>query len=50
MKSKCCNWKMIVDSGDEGTSFYRCVKCGEACDPKVEKPKKPQTANKRWKR
>lgn len=36
-KSNCCNYKMIVDSSDYGTSFYRCVLCGCQCDPAIPK-------------
>jgi len=32
-KSKCCNSPMNINYGGEGTNFYVCDACGEACDP-----------------
>src|SRR3990167_8206601 len=31
--SQCCKAKLTVDTGDEGTSCYTCLKCGRASDP-----------------
>ncbi len=33
MKSKCCNADVKVVNGYEGTSYYSCNKCENACDP-----------------
>jgi len=30
--SNCCEKKMFVTSGDEGTNYYVCAGCGRACD------------------
>ena len=32
--TKCCNARWHVHCGNEGTSFYVCNKCNEACDLK----------------
>lgn len=31
-KSKCCNADVKVISGDEGTSYYQCLKCNQPTD------------------
>jgi len=31
-RSKCCGKPVTVSEGDEGTSFYVCSDCGQACD------------------
>lgn len=30
--SNCCESKIVVVTGYEGTSYYQCLKCHEACD------------------
>jgi len=32
MKSKCCGENLWIKSSTDGTGFYVCAKCGEACD------------------
>lgn len=32
LKSKCCKASLIAYSGDEGTGYYACDRCGKACD------------------
>lgn len=32
--SNCCNDKIEIKYGGEGTSFYYCKKCDNACDTK----------------
>ena len=39
MKSNCCDATMKVESGNEGTSFYYCDKCGNSCDEKIPEKK-----------
>ena len=31
--SNCCNAPIVTVHGDEGTSYYKCTKCGKGCDP-----------------
>jgi Fe-S-cluster containining protein len=38
--SKCCEApNLIIEQSDEGTGFYRCRNCGDACDFKRNKNK-----------
>lgn len=38
--SKCCNSKIKVVGGDEGTNHYECLKCKKPCDFRIpEEPK-----------
>ena len=30
--SNCCHARVFVVSGNEGTSYYACTKCDNACD------------------
>ena len=32
--SNCCLAPMTIEGGDEGTHYYVCSRCGEACDKK----------------
>lgn len=34
--SKCCKYKMFVQHGNEGTSYYVCKKCGKPCDSYIK--------------
>jgi len=43
--SKCCNDVATVKSSDEGTSYYVCSKCGEACDIYLRSIRKPTYIN-----
>ena len=44
--SKCCKKLLEVVNGDEGTSYWRCIGCGEASDPYVEQEKPPTMTDK----
>lgn len=37
-RSKCCNARLIVQGGDEGTNHYECFKCTNPCDPIMPEP------------
>jgi hypothetical protein len=37
--SNCCKAEIKVVSCDEGTNYYKCVKCNKACDIYMEKLK-----------
>ncbi len=32
--SKCCSYKVFVQCGGEGSSYYVCKKCNKPCDLK----------------
>lgn len=47
MKSKCCNVEVIVNTSNEGTSYYVCRECKEACDVACEPLIEPKFVG-RW--
>ncbi len=32
LRSNCCNSQIVAVNGEDGTSFYKCMSCGDACD------------------